>query len=157
MRQGDAEFVKSFPFNNLSPKVKEENLAALLYSAGHVARKARSYNDCTECKDLFGNKESTIDLDIDPKYLEYLDRGGLIYPSNLLFKILQVSYNIFNVFVGEDLEDSFLKLGNQKHTLINIIQCQTIVELCNIRDGLSFCDGLTYNNIICILNALCLQ
>ena len=26
--------------------------------------------------------------------------------------------------------------------------CQTIVELCNIRDGLSFCDGLTYNNII---------
>ena len=35
--------------------------------------------------------------------------------------------------------------------------CQTIVELCNIRDGLSLCDGLTYNNIICILNALCLQ
>ena len=67
MRQGDAELV-SFPFNNLFTKVKEENLAALLYSAGYVARKARSYNDCTECKDLFGNKESTIDLDIDPKY-----------------------------------------------------------------------------------------
>ena len=100
MRQGDAEFVKSFPFNNLSTKVKEGNLAALLYSAGYVARKARSYNDCTECKDLIGNKESTIDLDIDPKYLEYIDylnRGRLIYPSNLLFKILQVSYNIFNV------------------------------------------------------------
>ena len=32
--------------------------------------------------------------------------------------------------------------------------CQTIVELCNIRDGWSFCDGLNYNNIICILNAL---
>ena len=51
-------------------------------------------------KIFFGNKESTIDLDIDPKYLEYidyLDRGGLIYPSNLLFKILQVLYNIFNV------------------------------------------------------------
>ena len=68
MRQGDAEFVKSFLSNNLSTKVKEENLAALLYSTGCVARKARSYNDCTECKDLFGNKESTIDLDIDPKY-----------------------------------------------------------------------------------------
>ena len=49
MRQGDAEFVKSFLFNNLSTKVQEENLAALLYSAGYVARKARSYNDCTEC------------------------------------------------------------------------------------------------------------
>ena len=67
---------------------------------------------------MFGNKESTIDLDIDLKYLEYiddLDRGGLIYPSNLVFKILQVSYNIFNVCVGEDLEDSFLKHGNQKY------------------------------------------
>ena len=66
---------------------------------------------------MFGNKESTIDLVIDPKYLEYidyLDRDGLIYPSNLLFKILQVSYNIFNVCVGEDIEDSFLKLGNPK-------------------------------------------
>ena len=33
-------------------------------------------------KDLFGNKESTIDLYIDPKnleYIDYLDRGGLIY------------------------------------------------------------------------------
>ena len=90
MRHGDAEFIKSCPFNNLSTMVKEENLATLLYSAGYVARKARSYNDCTECKDLFGNKESTIDLDIDPTYIEYidyLDRGGLIYPSNLLFKI----------------------------------------------------------------------
>ena len=67
-----------------------------IYSAGYVSRKARSYNDCTECKDLFGNRESTIDLDIDQTYLEYidyLDRCGLIYPSNLLFKILQVSYN----------------------------------------------------------------
>ena len=98
MGQGDAEFVKSFPFNNLATKVKEDNLAALLYTAGYVARKARSHSDCTECKDLFGNKDSTIDLDIDPKYIvyiDYLDQGGLIYPSNLLFKILQVSYTIF--------------------------------------------------------------
>ena len=93
-------------------------MAALLYSAGYIVRKARSYNHCTECKDLFGNKESTIDLDIDPKYLEYID---YLDPSNLLFKILQVSYNIFNVCVGEDLEHSFLKLGNQKNILSNII------------------------------------
>ena len=32
-----------------------------------------------------------------------------------------------------------------------------MVELCNIRNGLSLCDGLNYSNIICILNALCLQ
>ena len=69
-------------------------------------------------------KESTIDLDMNPKYLEYidyLDQGGLIYPSYLLFKILQVSYTIFNVCVGGDLEDPFLKHSNQKHTLITAL------------------------------------
>ena len=63
-------------------------ICPLLYIAGHVARNARSYNECTESKDLFRNKESRIDLDIDRKYLEYidyLDRGGLLYPS-IFFK-----------------------------------------------------------------------
>ena len=39
----------------------------------YVTRKDESYNDCTECNDLFENKESTIDLDIEIKYLEYID------------------------------------------------------------------------------------
>ena len=47
--------------------------------------------------------------------------------------------------------------GQIKNPLHVQSTCQTIVELCNIRDGLSFCDGLNYSNIICILNALCLQ
>ena len=34
---------------------------------------------------------------------------------------------------------------------------QVIVELCNIRDGLSFWDSLNYSNIIGILNALWLH
>ena len=53
---------------------------------------------------------------------------------------------------------SFL-LGNVKFKTLLYVQstCQTIVELCNFRDGLSFCDGKNYSNIICILNALCLQ
>ena len=67
IEQGDAEIVNSFLFNDVSTKVKEDDLSALLYTAGYVARKARSYNDCTECKDLFADKENTIDLDINPK------------------------------------------------------------------------------------------
>ena len=46
MGQG-LEFVNSFPFNDLSTKIREENLAALLYTEGCVAQKPRSYNDCT--------------------------------------------------------------------------------------------------------------
>ena len=37
------------------------------------------------------------------------------------------------------------------------LKCQAIVELCNIRDGLSFCNDLNYSNIICTMNTLCLQ
>ena len=50
-----------------------------------------------------------------------MDKDGLIYPSNLLFKILQVSYIFCNVCVSGDLEESFVKLSNQKHTSITII------------------------------------
>ena len=52
--------------------------------------------------------------------------------------------------------DSFLR-GNVKLPTPMHVQstCQKIVELCYIRDELSFCDRLNYSNNICILNALC--
>ena len=68
MGQGDDEFVNNFPFNDfLKTKVREEYCYIL--PDKYVAHKARSYNDCTEYKYLFGNKESTIDHANDIKYL----------------------------------------------------------------------------------------
>ena len=100
----------SFPFNELSTKVKEENLAALPNTAEYVARKPRSYNDCNAYNDLFGNKESIIDLIIGPKYLEYIDyfdRDGLqIY----LFK----SYKYHIIFL------MYVLLGNWKNHSYNL-------------------------------------
>ena len=104
-----------------STKVSDDALSSLLYTSGYVAKKTMSHTDCNECKDLFGNKHNTMDLQVDPEHLVYteiLDRGGLIYPSNLLFKVLQVAYNIFNLCVASDLEGSFLRVKNQRHTLI---------------------------------------
>ena len=46
----DEEFVKEFPYDNVSTKAKNEDLASLMYTAGYVARKARSQTDCNECK-----------------------------------------------------------------------------------------------------------
>ena len=34
--------MKEFPYDNVSPNTKNEDLAALLYTAGYVARKTRS-------------------------------------------------------------------------------------------------------------------
>ena len=38
----DEDFVKEFPYDNVPIKAKNEDLASLFYTAGYVARKARS-------------------------------------------------------------------------------------------------------------------
>ena len=42
----DEEFVKEFPYDNVSPKAKNEDLVSLLYTAGN---EMKVYNACEEC------------------------------------------------------------------------------------------------------------
>ena len=97
----------------------------LTHACGYVARKLIHKVHCEECNRLFGDKDKPFDLDIDEQhlvYFQYLDWGGLIYPSNLLFNIIQCSYSIFNMCVSSSLECSFIKVDNQKQTLVNTIE-----------------------------------
>ena len=101
-----------------------------MYTTGYVARTLIHKVHCEECKRLFGDKDKPFDLDIGDKdkpfdldigeqhlvYFQCLDRGGFIYPSNLLFNIIQCSYSIFNMCVSSCLECSFIKADNQKQT-----------------------------------------
>ena len=43
---------------------------------------------CTECKYLIGNKESTINLDINRRYLQYIDYLLRSRWANLSFKFI---------------------------------------------------------------------
>ena len=64
----------------------------------------------TACTDLFGNKHNSMDLQVEQehlKYTEHRDRGGLIYPSNSLFEVMQVAYNIFNMCVTRSGEEIY--------------------------------------------------
>ena len=65
-------------------------------------------------------------MDLDPihfQYIHHLDRGGgLIYPSNLLFMVLQVAYNIFNMCVSGSIENKLLIVEHQKRTLFAITE-----------------------------------
>ena len=84
----DSQFLATFPYAKITTKVSDDVLSSLLYTSGYVARKAMNHTDCNECKDLFGNKHNTMALQVDPEHLIYteiLNRGGVIYPSNLLF------------------------------------------------------------------------
>ena len=121
---------------------------------------------CDECKDLLGDKKRSMNLQINPehfKYTEILDRGGLVYPSDLLFMVLQISYTIFNICVDKKFEVQFLKLANQKQTLIAVIEhCLTSgddymetfygCELCEIP-----CMTHLLKAISCFSNNICLN
>ena len=123
--QCDINFVDSFPYDDITSQLKCDDLSALLVVTGYVAHKSMSHITCEECKQLFGDKNIPFDLDVDSKHLEYFDflnRGGLTYPSNLLFTLLQCSYTIFNMCISEFNETAFLKVYNQKYTLIGTIE-----------------------------------
>ena len=105
--------------------------SSLLYTSGYVARNAMNNTASTECKDLFENKQNTMDLQVEQQHLKYTknrDRGGLIYPSNSLSEVMQVAYIIFNMCVASDLQRKFINVHNQRHTLIGIIEVTTIVS-----------------------------
>ena len=51
------------------------------------------------------------------QYIHHLDReGGLIYPSNLLFMVLHVAYNIFSMWVSRNIENRLFIVEHQKRT-----------------------------------------
>ena len=103
-----------FPYENVEVRVNHENLSPLLYTTGYVARKLIHKVHCKECKRLFSDKDKPLDLDIDEQhraYFQCLNRGGLIYPSNLLFNIIQC---IFNMCVSSSLECSFIKVNKSE-------------------------------------------
>ena len=94
----DNHFIASFPYNTVTVKVDEENLPPLLYTTGYVAEKMIDKLSCNECKMLFGNRSQPLDLELNREHQQYtqcLDRGGLMYSSNILFMIMQCSYSIF--------------------------------------------------------------
>ena len=85
-----------FPYEYVEVRVNHEDLSSLLYRTGYVACKLINKVHCEECQRLFGDVDIPFDMDIDEQLLAYFqcfDRGGLIYPSNLLFNIIQCSYS----------------------------------------------------------------
>ena len=110
----DEKFMKEFPYDNVSPKAKNEDLASLLYTAEYVARKARSQTDCNECKELFGNKGNTTNFyHTHFQYTHHLIMLGLIYPSNFLLMVLQAGI-IYLIFVLLDILKITFSLLNIK-------------------------------------------
>ena len=106
----DTEFVTCFPYINVLRKVSNDVLSSLVYTSGYVARKVLFKIQCDECKDLIGDKKRSMDLKIDLehfKYTEILDRGGLVYPSDLLFMVLGNVITFLTFVLMKSLKLSF--------------------------------------------------
>ena len=119
----DDDFIFSFPYECIIGKSLPD-VSVLLYVSGYVATKLIDSYICNACSVLFGDKNHPLNIDIDDELYNYFNicnRGGLIYPSNNLFLILQYSFIIFNICI-DTLENTFILLRNQKDTLLVVIE-----------------------------------
>ena len=66
------------------------------------------------------------------KYFNSINRGGLIYPTHMLFTTIQYAYLIFMLCIST-LEVDFLKVPNQKQTYLGVME-QFIMESDNCND-----------------------
>ena len=97
-------------------------MSVLLYVCGYVAKKIIDVTSCDLCCNVFGKKNVMLEIDVDSQldYFNLCNRGGLIYPSNLLFSVVQYCYSIFNISINT-IESEFIVLFNQKDTLLGVM------------------------------------
>ena len=67
MGQGDDEIAKYCIFNDFPTNIKV--IDYIIIYCNIIMTLVKPNHDCTECNDLFGNKDSNLDLDIDIQYL----------------------------------------------------------------------------------------
>ena len=66
------------------------DVSELLCVTGFVAKKTISHTDCKKCNAKLGSVGKPLELFVDEKshnYFDLINRGGLTFPSNLLFII----------------------------------------------------------------------
>lgn len=116
-------FVETFCFQDLKAPTVE--LPVLLYIAGYVGKSARAKLACEVCRCCLGTKDP-LEVELSDEaslhdYMHILNRGGLTYPSALLFDVIQAAYSIFCKCISER-ETGFVTLGDQKRTLTGLNQ-----------------------------------
>lgn len=70
------------------------------YMAGYVARKFIARTDCGECKHLL--LQAPNEKGQDSEFTVICDRGGLLYPSRVLFLIVRKLENLFTTFFSQE-------------------------------------------------------
>ena len=137
----DFSFITMFAMCDIGSQ-RQEDLFVLLMVIDYVAKKTMLRMKCEACKQKFGNRElQQLNFEIDSdllRYFESINRGGLTYPSNFLFNVIQCAYNVFNVCYSK-YEKEFLKVVNQKQNLLGLFE-KHILCIDYFSDHMLVCD-----------------
>ena len=76
-----------------------KDVSELLMVTGFVAKRTITHLTCITCKSKLGCVGKPIDLFVD-QYFNLINRGGLTYPTNMLFKTIQYAYLIFMLCIS---------------------------------------------------------
>ena len=82
---------------------------------GCIAKKTIARTSCKSCKVYLGSVGKPVNLFVEEvvgQYFDLINRGGLTYPSNLLFNVTQYAYLMFNVSISS-VECTFLEIAHQ--------------------------------------------
>ena len=118
------------------------------------------HTDCGGCKMMFGNKDKPFDVVITSKHLDYLqllNRGVLIFPTNVQFTVIRCGYTIFNKLCVFQIQCQllFLTCTLRKSTLNGIIERDSTssdIVLCDQCD--TEWHTLLFKSLNCFVNAL---
>ncbi len=95
-------------------------------------------------------------------FLDSINRGGLINPSNLSVSVCLKSYNVFRCIINGDLKDYFLSSPRQKSVFVQLVKrlladdeqlCEIAVKT-SCESGHNFGDGLTSTFFNCMAKNL---
>lgn len=147
----DAECASSLPNVNLisqpfqaviteaeSVTVTDSDMRVLVFIAGYIGRKVKLAIACSLCtRDLVSKDLMSCDIQLSHLiYIEALDRGGLMWPSQILVDIVAKVYMIFQVLLSEHYEKKFVSLPHHKEIAIHLcvdairpeIACDSVCE-----------------------------
>ena len=149
----DSSFIEYFPYCDMDTEIKD--VSELLMVTGFVAKRTITYLTCITCKSKLGCVGKPIDLFVDEQsnhYFNLINRGGLTYPTNMLFKRIQYAYLIFMLCIST-LEADFLKVSNQKQTYLGVVE-QFITENDNCKDVHVVCEHCGVVMKVIVMKAL---
>ena len=116
----DSNFLDNFSYEDLS--LEACDLHVLLYVAGYVSKVGQAKSACASCRACLGSREQlSAEIEFEQQeYMTILNRGGLMYPSTMLFQLVQAAFSIFAKCVSRDVEPHFLVLCNHKEHLLEL-------------------------------------